>query len=87
MATATITGKNQITIPREVRNELHLERGDRVAFEKGSDGRFVLRKKGDLHKSDGAAVRFIREKVSLTVDEMKEAAASAAAMKYRRTLR
>ena len=87
MPTATITGKNQITIPREVRNELHLERGDRVAFEKGSDGRFVLRKKGGRHKSDGAAVRFMRKKVSLTVDEMKEAAASAAAKRYRRPSR
>ncbi len=87
MATATITGKNQITIPREVRSELHLERGDRVAFERTRDGRFVLRKNEGSRKSDGAAVPYIRKKGPLTVEEMKEAAAAAAATKYRRTSR
>ena len=87
MPVATITGKNQITIPREVRNELGLQRGDRVTFEKANDGRFVLRKKESQRKSDGAAVRYIRNKVTLTVEEMKEAAAAAAAKKYQRPSR
>jgi AbrB family looped-hinge helix DNA binding protein len=87
MATATITGKNQITIPREVRRELQLKRGDRVTLETGSDGSVVLRKKSAPRKSDGAAVRFMRKKVSLTVDEMKKVVAEAAAKKYRRSSR
>jgi len=32
MATATLTSKGQITVPKEVRDQLHLSTGDRVAF-------------------------------------------------------
>ena len=32
MSTATITSKGQITLPREVREHLHLSEGDRVEF-------------------------------------------------------
>ncbi|MEI7881132.1 MAG: AbrB/MazE/SpoVT family DNA-binding domain-containing protein [bacterium] len=32
MVTATITSKGQITIPRTVRESLHLHSGDRIAF-------------------------------------------------------
>jgi AbrB family looped-hinge helix DNA binding protein len=32
MVTATITSKGQITIPRSVRESLHLHSGDRIAF-------------------------------------------------------
>jgi AbrB family looped-hinge helix DNA binding protein len=87
MATATITAKNQITIPSKVRRELRLERGDRVAFERTRDGRFVLRKERVGRKSDGAALPFIRKKTRLSGEEMKKAAATAAAKKYRRPSR
>lgn len=33
MPTATITSKGQITLPREVRDHLHVREGDRVEFE------------------------------------------------------
>lgn len=32
MATATLTSKGQLTIPKAVRDSLHLHTGDRVAF-------------------------------------------------------
>lgn len=32
MITATVTSKGQLTIPKAVRNSLHLHTGDRVAF-------------------------------------------------------
>lgn len=32
MATATLTTKGQITIPKAVRDSLHLHTGDRIAF-------------------------------------------------------
>lgn len=38
MPTATITSKGQITLPREVRESLHLAEGDRVEFRIYSEG-------------------------------------------------
>lgn len=38
MPTATITSKGQITLPREVREHLHVREGDRVEFEIRRDG-------------------------------------------------
>ncbi|MBW1809490.1 MAG: AbrB/MazE/SpoVT family DNA-binding domain-containing protein [Deltaproteobacteria bacterium] len=38
MAAATLTSKGQITIPKEIRDALGLESGDRVAFRLREDG-------------------------------------------------
>ncbi|HWM91486.1 MAG TPA: AbrB/MazE/SpoVT family DNA-binding domain-containing protein [Thermoanaerobaculia bacterium] len=43
MPTATLTTKGQITLPREVREHLHVGEGDRVEFEIGSDGKVQVR--------------------------------------------
>ena len=39
MNTAKVTSKGQITIPKQVRNLLAIETGDRLAFELEEDGR------------------------------------------------
>jgi AbrB family looped-hinge helix DNA binding protein len=52
---ATLTSKGQVTIPREVRERLRLDRGDRIAFEPTADGRFIVAKDAPIRKSDGAA--------------------------------
>jgi AbrB family looped-hinge helix DNA binding protein len=57
METAKLTAKSQITIPREVRERLRLDRGDRIAFEPTADGRFIVAKDAPIRKSDGAARR------------------------------
>jgi antitoxin PrlF len=45
MATsATITSKYQLTLPREVRERLGVERGDRLVFEIRADGEVLIRK-------------------------------------------
>ncbi|HXT15266.1 MAG TPA: AbrB/MazE/SpoVT family DNA-binding domain-containing protein [Gemmatimonadaceae bacterium] len=43
MSESTITSKGQITIPKVVREALHLEVGDRVYFEVLGDGSVVLK--------------------------------------------
>jgi AbrB family looped-hinge helix DNA binding protein len=42
MPSATLTSKGQITIPKEVRDELGLRVGDRVAFRVIEDGRVIV---------------------------------------------
>lgn len=43
MATSTLSSKGQITIPREVREELGLEEGDKLEFLVEADGSVRLR--------------------------------------------
>lgn len=42
MTTATLTSKGQITVPKEVRDQLHLSTGDRVRFLSDGEGRVVM---------------------------------------------
>lgn len=42
MVTATLTSKGQLTIPKAVRDSLHLHTGDRVAFVVHGDAEAVL---------------------------------------------
>ena len=43
MVTATLTSKGQLTIPKAVRDSLHLHTGDRVAFVVHGDAEAVLK--------------------------------------------
>lgn len=42
MPTSSLTSKGQTTIPKEIRDYLHLRPGDRIEFLKEPDGRIVL---------------------------------------------
>jgi antitoxin PrlF len=42
MAVSTLTSKGQITLPREVREHLHLSEGDRIEFQIERDGQVRL---------------------------------------------
>jgi antitoxin PrlF len=79
MATATLTSKGQITIPKEVREALGVETGDRVEF--------VAQEKGVYHVV--AATRDVRHLKGLiakpakpvSVEAMNRAVAHAASRK------
>lgn len=42
MATAVVTSKGQITIPKSVRERLGVDAGDRVEFVEAADGTFTV---------------------------------------------
>lgn len=71
MPTATVTSKGQVTLPKDMRDDLGLKEGDRIDFEK-IDGRYVVRPRnrsalelaGILHRPGMKA---------LTIEEMDEA--------------
>lgn len=45
-AKATLTSKGQTTIPKEIRDELHLKAGDQMTFTLMPDNTVVMRVKG-----------------------------------------
>ncbi|HEY4081585.1 MAG TPA: AbrB/MazE/SpoVT family DNA-binding domain-containing protein [Burkholderiaceae bacterium] len=45
MAETTLTSKGQVTVPREIRDRLGLESGDKLSFTLLSDGTVVMRAK------------------------------------------
>ena len=74
---SAITVKGQATIPKAVREHLHLKPGDRVKFFLHPDGSVVL-----LPKLSASALRGIvksRRRRPVTINEMTEAAAERAA--------
>ncbi|MBI4402445.1 MAG: type II toxin-antitoxin system PrlF family antitoxin [Nitrospirae bacterium] len=42
MPTSTVTSKGQTTIPKEIRDRLHLQAGDRLEFVVDEDGRVLV---------------------------------------------
>ena len=76
---ATITSKGQVTVPKPIRDRLHLKAGDKVEFMLEEDGNLrvapvtasVTQLKGILSKPS----------VTLNIAEMNEAIATSAARK------
>jgi antitoxin PrlF len=42
MANATVTSKGQITVPKEIRDHLGVEPGDRISFQIGGGGEVIV---------------------------------------------
>ena len=79
---ATVTSKNQITIPEPIRRSMKLQKGDHLVFEPVKEG-WILRNIPKSHlKSDGAAKQYVRRKTPMSLAEMKTAAADQAARDY-----
>ncbi|HNB05522.1 MAG TPA: AbrB/MazE/SpoVT family DNA-binding domain-containing protein [Thauera aminoaromatica] len=74
---ATLTSKGQVTIPKAVRDALHLRSGDRLDFILEADGTVrVLPITGSVKRLKGMLPKPPRP---LTVEEMDEAIAKGAA--------
>ena len=74
MSESTITSKGQITIPKAVRERLHLEIGDKVYFDVRNDGSVVLVARNEpveglfsMLKGSG------KRRMPLTIDDMNPA--------------
>jgi len=74
MATATLTSKGQITLPKPVREHLGIHEGDRVDFMIRDDGSVAVRSlKGSIHRLAGLLARPGLK--APTIEEMKESIA------------
>lgn len=76
MSTGTMTSKGQITIPKDVREQLGLTPGTRVTFTRNANGDFVLSMTRSSLASLQGRLQYDGPPVSL--DEMEDAIASAA---------
>lgn len=81
MRAATMTSKGQITIPKEVRDDLGLRPGTRVAFVKNEDGRYELRRDRRPVRELAGALRYTGPAKS--IEQMDDAIATAAAESMR----
>lgn len=80
MSSATLTSKGQITIPKDVRDRLGLETGDRVEFLVQEDGR-VLFQPATLHVRELKGVLYKKGRRPVSVEEMHATVAKRAARK------
>ena len=80
---SAITSKGQATIPKAIREYLHLKPGDRVKFFVHPDGTVVL-----LPKLPGSALRgMLKATRHASLEEMNEAIATGVSERYRRATR
>jgi AbrB family looped-hinge helix DNA binding protein len=72
MPIATMTGKGQVTIPKQVRDAFDLHAGDKIEFVTGKEGEIVVR---PIKKTvdDVFGRLFIPGRKPLSVEEMNEA--------------
>jgi antitoxin PrlF len=74
MPSATMTSKGQITVPKEVRDALHLEAGTKIQFQVTPNGDILLRPKSwDVSRLKGMVKP--PPGVHVSIAEMKESIA------------
>jgi antitoxin PrlF len=78
---ATLSSKNQVTIPKPVREHLHLKPGDKFRFFMLSDGTVVILPKGPITALKGSVPKLRKP---LSVEEMNLAIATEATKHSRR---
>ena len=74
MPTSTLTSKGQITIPKEVRDQLHLKKGSRLEFVVDPSGRVILQALNSDFRVIRGMIRSKRKR-PVSIQEMNEAIA------------
>jgi antitoxin PrlF len=74
MPTATLTSKGQVTLPKEVRQNLHLQAGSRVDFIIEPSGRVIVQPLDADFRSLRGMIR-LKRKRPVSIEEMNEAIA------------
>jgi antitoxin PrlF len=74
MPTSTLTSKGQITIPKQVREQLHLKTGSRLEFVVDSSGRVIIQPLNSDFRALRGMIRSKRKRPA-SVAEMNEAIA------------
>lgn len=69
MSDSTLTSKGQVTIPKEVRQQLGLKPGDRVTFTVMPDGTAILRAKTGSIK-ELAGVLYQEGRATVPIDKL-----------------
>ncbi len=70
MSTATISSKSQLTVPKDVANELNVGRGDKVEFIKIGKGRFeIIASNKDVRELRG----MFKADKAVSIDDMNDA--------------
>ncbi len=77
MATGTMTSKGQITIPKEVREDLGLNPGARVSFTRNAEGEYVLRRERRSVRELAGSLRYTGP--TRSIEEMQDVIERAAA--------
>ena len=81
MPTATLTTKGQITIPKEVRDHLGVDTGDRLSFVVREDGTVIV-KPITRHVRELAGLLHRSAQLSVSVKEMDESIAKRIQTKF-----
>jgi AbrB family looped-hinge helix DNA binding protein len=68
---STLTVKGQITLPKRLRESLHLKAGDKVVFEESKDGGYYLKPKTLSVQSLKGCVSYSGEPI--TLEDMQRA--------------
>ena len=80
---STLTSKGQITLPKALRDELHLKAGDKIDFERNDDGSYVLRPRNVSVASLKGILKDKYKGPPKTVEEMQEAIVESAGRRNR----
>jgi len=81
---ATVTSKGQVTLPKDIRDQLKIESGTQLDFKLNDDGTISVR---PLKRSALSIVGLLRKpgQVAKSVEQMNDAVAGAAAERIERS--